>query len=276
MQLIVFSKLLKEKSVPELIELAQEHGYDGYDLAVRPGHPVNPDNAATALPEAHKQMQAEGVRIGMITANFDLLTADHPFARPLLAAMDAADVRLLKLGYFKFDPKTMDYWQQVDAARRAFNAWQELARSHNVKICYHTHSGYCLGLNAAGLMHLLREFDPACLGAYLDPGHFAVNGEPFDFGLAMTADYLSVLSLKDVRIDRLEKNGHGAAKARWVPAGQGLVDWSAVFSELKRVGFDGPLSVHCEYEVPAHQWFSTFEQEMAFFHRMRSAGESDE
>ena len=102
MKLIVFSKMLQEKSVAELIELAQRHGYDGYDLAVRPGHPVNPDNAAAALPQAQAQMEQAGLQIGMVTGNFDLLTADHPLAEPLLAAMDSANVRLLKLGYFRF------------------------------------------------------------------------------------------------------------------------------------------------------------------------------
>ena len=169
MQLIVFSKMLREKSIAELIDLAQRHGYNGYDLAVRPGHPVNPDNAAQALPQAQAQMAQAGLRIGMVTGNFDLLTADHPLAEPLLAAMDSADVRLLKLGYFKFEPETMEYWEQVERVRRAFAAWEKLARVYNVKICYHTHSHYCMGLNAAALMHLLRDFDPACLGAYLDP-----------------------------------------------------------------------------------------------------------
>ena len=146
-----------------------------------------------------------GLQIGMVTGNFDLLTADHPLAEPLLAAMDSANVRLLKLGYFRFEPQTMDYWEQVDNVRRAFAAWEKLASIYNVKICYHTHSHYCMGLNAAALMHLLRDFDPAYLGAYLDPGHFAVDGEPFDFGLAMAREHLSILSVKDVLIERVAR-----------------------------------------------------------------------
>jgi sugar phosphate isomerase/epimerase len=274
MKLIVFSKMLQEKSVAELIELAQRHGYDGYDLAVRPGHPVNPDNAATALPQAQAQMEQAGLQIGMVTGNFDLLTADHPLAEPLLAAMDSANVRLLKLGYFRFEPQTMDYWEQVENVRRAFAAWEKLASIYNVKICYHTHSHYCMGLNAAALMHLLRDFDPAYLGAYLDPGHFAVDGEPFDFGLAMAREHLSILSVKDVLIERVAKNGHGAAKALWVAAGEGIVDWTAVFAELRRIRYDGFLSIHCEYELSdAEQWFDTFVREVAFFRKMRGNGE---
>lgn len=274
MKLIVFSKMLQEKSIAELVELAQKHGYDGYDLAVRPGHPVNPDNAASALPQAQRQMAQTGLQIGMVTGNFDLLTADHPLAEPLLAAMDSADVRLLKLGYFRFEPQTMDYWEQVDNVRRAFSAWERLASIYNVKICYHTHSHYCMGLNAAALMHLLRDFDPAYLGAYLDPGHFAVDGEPFDFGLAMAREHLSILSVKDVLVQRVEKNGHGAAKALWVAAGEGIVDWTAVFSELRRIDYDGFLSIHCEYDIDDDEdWFDTFVREVAFFRKMRGNGE---
>ena len=274
MKLIVFSKMLQEKSVAELIDLAQRHGYDGYDLAVRPGHPVNPDNAATALPQAQAQMEQAGLQIGMVTGNFDLLTADHPLAEPLLAAMDSANVRLLKLGYFRFEPQTMDYWEQVDNVRRAFAAWEKLASIYNVKICYHTHSHYCMGLNAAALMHLLRDFDPAYLGAYLDPGHFAVDGEPFDFGLAMAREHLSILSVKDVLIKRVEKNGHGAAKALWVAAGEGIVDWTAVFGELRRIEYDGFLSIHCEYDIDDDEdWFDTFVREVAFFRKMRGNDE---
>lgn len=274
MKLIVFSKMLQEKSIAELVELAQKHGYDGYDLAVRPGHPVNPDNAASALPQAQTQMKQAGLQIGMVTGNFDLLTADHPLAEPLLAAMDSADVRLLKLGYFRFEPQTMDYWEQVDNVRRAFSAWERLASIYNVKICYHTHSHYCMGLNAAALMHLLRDFDPAYLGAYLDPGHFAVDGEPFDFGLAMAREHLSILSVKDVLVQRVEKNGHGAAKALWVAAGEGIVDWTAVFGELRRIDYDGFLSIHCEYDIDDDEdWFDTFVREVAFFRKMRGNGE---
>ena len=274
MKLIVFSKMLQEKSVAELIDLAQRHGYDGYDLAVRPGHPVNPDNAAAALPQAQTQMEQAGLQIGMVTGNFDLLTADHPLAEPLLAAMDSANVRLLKLGYFRFEPQTMDYWEQVENVRRAFAAWEKLASIYNVKICYHTHSHYCMGLNAAALMHLLRDFDPAYLGAYLDPGHFAVDGEPFDFGLAMAREHLSILSVKDVLVERVEKNGHGAAKALWVAAGEGIVDWTAVFTELRRIEYDGFLSIHCEYDIEDEEdWFDTFVREVAFFRKMRGNGE---
>ena len=39
MQLIVFSKSFKDDDIPALIKRAHDWGFEGYDLAVRPGAP---------------------------------------------------------------------------------------------------------------------------------------------------------------------------------------------------------------------------------------------
>jgi len=269
MQLIVFSKMFRDKSVPELIELAHENGFEGYDLCVRPGYPVNPDNAHEELVAVVAAMKQEGLSIPMVTGNFDLLMPDHPTAEPILSAMDQANVRLIKLGYFRINPREQDYWRLIDEIRQALNGWQKLGEKYNVKICYHTHSGDFMGLNCAALMHMIEGFDPRYIGAYIDPGHMAVNGEPFALGVAMVKEYLSIVSVKDVLTVREAKDGHGAAQRKWVLAGEGMVDWSDVFSELRWVGFDGPVSIHCEFEVPPEQWLDAFAREVAFFKEQR-------
>jgi len=269
MQLIVFSKKLKEKSVPELIALAHEHGFEGYDLCVRPGYPVNPDNARQELVAAVTAMNREGLSIPMVTGNFDLLKPDHPTAVPILSAMDRADVRLLKLGYFRINPVEQDYWQLIDEIRETLDGWQKLAERYNVKICYHTHSGDVMGLNCAALMHMIRGFDPRYVGAYVDPAHMAVSGEPFALGLAMVKQYLSIVAVKDVLPVREEREDHGAVRWDWVGAGEGIVDWTGVFAELKRVGYDGPVSIHCDLDLPPEQWFGVFAREVAFFRNQR-------
>ena len=271
MKLIVFSKMFREHTVPQLADLAHAHRFDGYDLAVRPGYPVNPDNVSTALPAAARLMAGEGLSIPMVTGNFDLLTPEHPTAEPILAAMDKADVRLIKLGYFRYVPHETDYWQLAGDIRRALEGWQALGSKYGVKICYHTHSGDFMGLNGAALMHLLRGFDPRFIGAYIDAGHLVANGEDFPLGLAMVIDYLSIVAVKDVLILRGEGNGHGTELRRWVPAGEGMVDWTTVFAELRHVAFDGPVSIHCEFEVPEDGFARAFAREVAFFRRMVEA-----
>ena len=265
MKLIVFSKAFRDRTVDQLIEMALEYGFDGYDLCVRPDYPISPDNAAKKLGEAVEKMRAAGLDIPMVTGSFDLLAADHPTAEPILAAMGQAGIGLIKLGYFSFDPLTQDYWQEVERIRRIFEGWQELGGKHNVKVCYHTHSGALMGRNCASLAHLIRGFDPRYIGAYIDTAHLVVDGEEFGAGAAMVKEHLSIVSVKDVLIARDDVNGHGSTRVSWLPAGKGMVNWTAVFDELARIRFDGPLSIHCEFEVPQERFMDTVKDEIQFF-----------
>ena len=268
MKLIVFSKMLQELGIAELIDFAQELGIEGYDMAVRPGYPVNPDNVAEALPEAVSQFRANGLDIPMVTAHGNLLQPDAEGAG-LLAAMDAADVRRLKLGYFKFVPGQMDYWDEVDKARNALEGWLGLAEQYGVRVCYHTHSQRCLGLNAGTLAHMIRGFDPQRIGAFLDAGHLRAEGEEFDVAVSIVREHLSMVAVKDFLLERVERENHGAVRRRVVEAGQGMCDWTAIFAELKRIGFDGPISIHCEFEVDESQRMDAIRREVVFFKQLK-------
>ena len=270
-ELIVFTKLLKHKSLDELAFLGRDLELDGYDLCVRPGYPVNPDNISEELVGAVKKLNESGLKVPMVTASFDLVTPDQPSAEPTLKAMDRADVRLIKLGYFSYDPFTQDYWREVDRIRHVFAGWEELGIKYQVKICYHTHSNRCMGLNCAALMHLLRGFDPRYIGAYIDPLHMVAEGEEFPVGLAMVKEYLSIVALKDLLIYREEINGHGSKKLKVVPSGEGMVDFTSVFSELRRVEYKGPLSMHCEFEEAGEaELLKLISREVSYFKDFRT------
>ena len=55
MKLVFFSKTFKDKSIPDLVDAAREFGFEGYDLCVRPGYAVNPENASSAQRVPEKQ-----------------------------------------------------------------------------------------------------------------------------------------------------------------------------------------------------------------------------
>jgi sugar phosphate isomerase/epimerase len=271
MQLIVFTKFLKDKDARGLIDVAKQHRLDGFDLCVRDGYVVNPQNAKTALPELVKTLAAENVAVPMVTGPGDLVRPDHKDAETILAAMNAAGVRVLKLGYVLHDPAA-DYWQHAAEVRAMLAGWEKLAAKHGVTIVCHTHSchdHHCyMGLNCAGLMHLLRDFDPRYIGAYIDAGHMTVDGEPFAFGVSMVRKHLAAVALKDVLISRQPNGDEGRKKLDWVPAGEGLVAWSEVFAELRRIQFAGPVSVHCEFETTGPDDFrAKMAREIAYFRR---------
>ena len=283
MPLVLFTKSLSDHGVPQLIERGHALAVDGYDLCVRAGHPVQPETAATTLVAAVRDLQAAALTVPMVTGPFDLLRPDHPAAHPVMAAMDAADVRLLKLGYFSFDPVRDDYWAAVERTRAALAGWSELAARYRVKVCYHTHSRGNLGLNAAMLAHLLRGFDPSLIGAYLDPCHLLIEGEEFATGAAIVAEHLAIIGLKDALLVREQRTtgaaqgaflSHGVAAIRWVEAGDGMVDWSAVRATLRRLAFAGPLSIHCEYQDPPGGHLAAMQREVSFFRSLFNTPEA--
>jgi sugar phosphate isomerase/epimerase len=274
MRIVVFSKFFRDLDAHGLAEVGASIGCEGWDLAVRKGYPVNPDNALTELPRAARALADAGQPVCSVTGDFDVLLPESPNAEPLLRAMDAADVRLLKLGYFLLEPGD-DYWDEVDRVRAALVGWQTLGRTYGVKIVYHTHSGGSyLGTNASALMHLLRDLDPSHIGAYLDPGHLRVNGEAFPFAVAMAGRYLSMVALKDCRPRWRPDVDEGRVEWDWVLAGQGGVEWGTVFSTLTRAGFVGPCSVHAEFEVPRHApglFLEMVRADVAYFRAKRDA-----
>src|SRR5690349_255007 len=68
MRFVYFTKTLHKLSLKELVSFCKEVGLDGVDLTVRPGHPVTPDNALTALPEAARLFKDAGLVVGLVTA----------------------------------------------------------------------------------------------------------------------------------------------------------------------------------------------------------------
>ena len=61
MQIILFTKFFETLAPEALGEYVAELGYDGLDLTVRPGYPINPDNVRTTLPPAARQWEALGL-----------------------------------------------------------------------------------------------------------------------------------------------------------------------------------------------------------------------
>ena len=258
MQLLMFTKMLAELDVRQLGETMTDLGFNGMDLAIRPGHPVNPDNVETALPEAVKLWSDMGLAVGMVTTDTSLIDPTSPDAERVFAAVGGAGVRYIKLGYYLWKPGE-DYWEQVKIIRTRLDGFAELGARHGVMPCYHTHSGHFYGANASGLMHLLEGMDPERIGAYIDTAHLLLDGESFTMAMSIVDPYLKIVAIKDPLYVE------GGRKI--VPLGEGLVDFVDVCRDLKAVDFSGPVSLHSEYDLDAQAVITTTRQDL---HRFRS------
>ena len=268
MKLIFFSKAFKNLKAAEYIQKAVELGLDGFELCVRPGYAVSPDNITEALPPFAAECRKGGIDVPLITANIG--DPADPLAEKFLSAMDKSNVRMLRLAYYYFGRhKDISYWAEVDKLKKKLETFTALAKKYGVKLMYHTHSSdeegpNYMGSNASNLMHVIKDLDPKHIGAFLDPAHLRVEGEQFDFATAITKTHFSGVALKDVNIGWDDK--HYRVDRRWVKAGIGMVEWDLVFSELVRLKYDGILSVHGEYKVANDQeFFEQLPKEVAFF-----------
>ncbi|MGI9336042.1 MAG: sugar phosphate isomerase/epimerase family protein, partial [Gammaproteobacteria bacterium] len=198
MHIVRFTKFWAGMSAQAMGERAAALGYDGLDLAVRPGHAVAVDNVSVALPDAVRGWRALGVECSMITAEVSLTDASAGGARTLFRAAAESGVPRIKIGYFQYAPGS-SFDTAWEAARRALEGFEELARETGVQAMVHSHGGLCLGSTCAGLRHLLEGFDPAFIGAYPDLGHLAIGGEDPRIGLAMLRGSLAAVAAKDAR-----------------------------------------------------------------------------
>jgi sugar phosphate isomerase/epimerase len=242
MKFVYFTKMLKALDLKGLIAFCKDVGLDGVDLAVRPGYPINPDNMATALPEAAKALTGEGLTIGLVTADTGVNDPASKTAKALFESAAAAGVPALKIGYF---PYKNDFNANFKEARTRLTGFAKLAEASKVRACVHTHSGNYIPNNCATLRMLLDGLDAHHVGAFVDTGHTAINGGPFRMEVDMVRPYLSMIAIKDMAWDK----GAKGWSSKVVPAGEGIVQWKEVAQALKESKFNGTISLHGEYET---------------------------
>lgn len=246
MQYIMFTKHLEGLDLQQIIDGLKSVGVEGADLCVRPGYPVNPENAPTALPEAAKRFADEGLSIPLVTSPGDFTTPDMDYAASLYEACGKAGVKNIKLGYWHWRAGD-DYWDMVKTCRGYLEGFAKLSEQTGVKTVVHNHSGQSMGLNSSSVMHLVEGFDRAHVGVFADTGHLSVCGEPIEMALDIVKNYVSVIALKDLYRARVARNGKQTWQVSVARMGQGFVDWEAALKGIDAIGFNGPVSFHSEY-----------------------------
>ncbi len=241
MKFIMFTKHLQGLEVPHIITALQSVGVEGADLCVRPGYPVNPENAEKALPTAAKQFTEAGLSIPLVTTPGDFLDPSNEETIRVFAAAGEANVQNIKLGYWHWRATDGGYWAQVDFIRTQLDGFSKLSEKYGPRTCIHNHSGTSMGLNSCAVMNLVKGFDPQHIGVFADTGHLSIVGEPIDMALDIVSSHLAVIAFKDL------SRSPGMRGGKVVRIGKGFVDWETALKTLKAMNFSGPVSFHSEY-----------------------------
>jgi len=254
MKWMMFIKHLQTLPLPDAGRAIKDLGFEGVDLTVRPGGSVTPERVKQGLPEAIRILHDWGLSVPLITTA--ITSANDPHARPTLESAAAAGIREAKLGYVPV--KDFGTFQkELENFNRDLDGLEKLAKSTGVRVNIHLHSGAYVSSLAAAVWYLIKDRDPALVGAYVDPGHMFVEGgrDGWRLGLDLLHQRIALVAIKDLLWQQTpdEKLGKNRWTTRIVPLDQGAVPWPDVFTILKKANFDGWVSVHSEYQG-AHSW----------------------
>lgn len=244
-KLCFFSKPLAEMEWGRLAKNLRRLEFDGVDLTVRKeqGH-VMPERAQEDLPKAVAAFRGENVDVTMITTS--LTSADDPTARPILTTAGKLGIPYFKAGYYHY--KLVDVERELADAGKQFRGLAGLAQQCGIQVGYHNHEEY-IGAPVWDMARVIEPLDPKWAGYYFDPRHAVAEGGVGGWKIAtnLVSRRLKMVAVKDFFWEKTAKKGWQDVNC---PLGEGMVDWKYFFKAIARAGFQGPISLHLEYEIP--------------------------
>ena len=274
--------LLWLRSAGEVAAAVNEMGYDGVDIAVRPGlmgH-VEPEKVATDLPPFVAAIRSAGLTVRMITC--PITDADSDFAEKMLDTASKLGIHHYWWGTFRYEQdKPLN--PQIDALKPRVAKLARLNEKYGMKAMYHTYStSLFAGSSIWDLLQVLRENDPRWVSFHYDTGHSVEGGGINTWSQAFLAagPYIGGLAVKDSVINlvppaaaptpppaaappgaapapgrgggqQVTATGQGPEPLPWrnvsVPLGQGLLNFRLLTEVMKEIKFNGPVEIQSEY-----------------------------
>ena len=152
---------------------------------------------------------------------------------------------------YQWNDVLIPYWKKT-------GAWAE---SHGIKqIAFEMHPGFCV-YNPETMMRIRKEVGPI-LGANFDPSHLFWQGIDPVYAIRYLGEAIYYFHAKDTRIDEINTKTNGVLDTKhyadeihrsWifrsVGYGHDYQTWKDIMSNLRLVGYDGPISIEHEDSV---------------------------
>lgn len=249
-KIVCFTKSFQDWSIPEVCAKFKSIGLNGLDLTVRSNGHIKPDkdDVAAELKKAHQAATEHGLEIPFLTTD---ITEPNARAERVLAAASEIGINKIKLGYFKY--KGFGTLQkQLDEITTQLGKISQLTRKYNILPCVHIHSGTSLPSHGTMLYHMIKDYAPDEVGAYVDPLHMTLEGgrDGWRQGLDLLAPWIALCSVKNFQYESTERDKQG--QLRWrtfnCPVADGIAPMPRFVQALIATGFNGPYSMHSEYK----------------------------
>lgn len=227
--------------LPELADKLTGIGFQGVELAVRPGYQVLPENVGTDLPLAVRLLEDHGLKTPSIAGEIDEATIEACGTAGVGAIRICAPIDMAK-----------GYLASVDDYRRKFDSLLPALERNAVSIGVQNHYGHNVA-SAVGLAHMLADYDPKLVSGVLDMGHCAVDGEPVGMAVDIARPHMNgLVNFKSAC--HLRANGpelEAEYVVHWTTHDHGGYNWCELVTELHRTGFEGTFCMPAEYSQQA-------------------------
>ena len=257
-KICLFTDHLADFDYQEVATMLRQVGVGGADLTVRPGGLVKPERVVEDLPKAVATFKANGLSIPMITTG--ITSASDLMTQTVLTIAAKLGIGYYKLGYYPYE--NLEGWRsRLESTQQELKKLVELGRRVGIQAGFHNHSGPFVGGSLWDSWQILQSLDPKWIGFYFDPGQATIEGgnNAWNLGFRRLSEKLKMVAIKDFV---WEKSG-GQWKTRWVPLGEGMVRWPEFFKILREVSFQGPISLHIEYDPGGSTKSARFENSLS-------------
>jgi len=228
----------------EIVGLARELGYRAVCMRASAGGVQTP---ISDLVEMRKEIEAAGLTVSMVTADFDvpLNNEQGPNSlrdiRPSLDVAEALGCDLIRI--------CMKTAEDIPHARQA----SDLAAERGIRLAHQCHTT-SLFEQVEPMLNVLREIDRPNFGLIYEPANLMLNGEPYGVEtLKKLQPYLFNVYVQNHKLDpegpvELETWCLGMRRFHHIPIWEtGGVDFDEVMEGLKAIGYDGYFTVHQAY-----------------------------
>ena len=268
MKLAVYTCSTPEYDIEQAVALIKEMGYNAVEWRVHSTAPLAEDDPRRNLPEKEKYAQRYWIA-NKATLNINNIMQDYLRAKKacdeagmeivnlaaspkggvenlenLLAAAAAIGCKTVRGPMVKYDP-AKPYWEQFENLREYLRQAEPMLRKHGVKLLIETHHGMLVS-SASSALRLLEGFDPDYFGVIYDPGNMVYEGyENYQLGFEMLGKYLAHVHVKNAALVPAGEDEFGATEYNkaWMPLHKGSANLFAMIKALKKVGYDGVISV---------------------------------
>lgn len=249
MKIGVFTVMLPDLTPEEAAAELKTSGYDGVEWRVTTVPEARKNEApsfwgnnyctleptqedakrAKALSEKYG-LEQPGIGTYISLGDMDAVKAARDFCQ-------TAGIGQFRVGFNNFEGA---YLEHFNKAEKFLAEVLELLKGTGIKAMIEIHHRTIVP--SAGLMHrLISQFDPASVGVIYDPGNMAYEGfEDYRMGIELLGPYMTHVHLKNAKT---QPNDNGVWTYTWAPLEDGVVDFDALLTALKEVGYNDWLVI---------------------------------